>query len=1006
MAILVRDHEWAATPLGPRDAWPAPLHTLATLVLDTAQPMFVAWGPHRTLIYNDPFADILAARHPAALGADLLDTWPGPRDPIVEAVARAHAGVPVRLTNIPVCMPGEGHPDVAVFSVTVTPARATDGSVAGLLCTWTEVTAQIQSDRRRQEGETRLHSILEGMGEGFMILDHAFRVLEINREGLRIDGRRRDEIVGRHLLEAWPNLADPPTWETYRRAMTGRTQVDLVQQHRTPTGDLWLEVRAYPVDAGLAVFSRDVTVRHQVLEAAHAAAERLDLALTAGAIAGTWLWLLDPDVFTADERFAHSFGLDPDRCRAGLPVEDVLASIHPDHLDRVQTAIAAALRQGGPYRCEYPVRQHDGVFRWVEAIGRVELNTDGGPARFPGVLIDIEDRRAIEAERDHATDLLRTIVAAVPGVVYVKDRAGRMLVANQGTTDLIGRPPEDYIGRTDLEFLANPDEAAAVMATDRRIMETGEAEQIEEEVRLADGSPAIWLSNKTPLRDPSGRVIGLIGASVDITARKRAEAALAANEARLRSVLDNVPVGVILAEAPYGRINFWNAAVEQIFRHPVILSETVEDDREWRAFHEDGRRVEPQEYPLARVLATGQTADSEYLYACGDGVMRWVQVVGAPVLDSEGRLTGALIVCTDVDERNRAGSALRTALDSIPQIVWSSGPDGLYDFCNRRWYDLTGSTPDQALGTGWIDLVHPDDRDRTVARWHQALATGQPYDAQFRKRLANGLYTWVLSRALPLRPGPDAPVERWYGTCTEIDDLVAARSALATALNIKETLLAEVNHRVKNSLQLVSSLLTLQATRSTDSALRAALAEARGRIGVVAQVHRRLYQAGTHGRIDDLSTFILELCQDALAALGPAGGNIRLETSVPRWPISTPIDSAVPLALIVFELMTNAVKYAYPAGTGGIVGLDIDVPETGGLHIRFADHGVGLPGTFDSAQSRSVGMRVVHTLVRQLRGTMTVGQTDPSGGAAFTLAIPPWPEPVTPPDQTGPGMET
>lgn len=119
--------------------------------------------------------------------------------------------------------------------------------------------------------------------------------------------------------------------------------------------------------------------------------------------------------------------------------------------------------------------------------------------------------------------LAASIIEAVPGVVFAKDRQGRLILGNAGTTALIGLPPEEYIGRTDLEVLRDRDQALRVMANDRRIMETQEAEQIEEEVSLPDGTRAVWLSTKAPLFDAAGEVIGLVGSSLDITERKQAE---------------------------------------------------------------------------------------------------------------------------------------------------------------------------------------------------------------------------------------------------------------------------------------------------------------------------------------------------------------------------------------------------------------------------------------------------------------------------------------------------
>ena len=122
--------------------------------------------------------------------------------------------------------------------------------------------------------------------------------------------------------------------------------------------------------------------------------------------------------------------------------------------------------------------------------------------------------------------LLEAFAGALPGVIYAKDLAGRMLAVNRGAADLLGRTPAECLGKTDAELLADEAAAQAIMATDRRIMDTGTAEQVEERVDYPDGTTAIWLSTKSPLRDAAGHVVGLIGSSTDITERKATELAL------------------------------------------------------------------------------------------------------------------------------------------------------------------------------------------------------------------------------------------------------------------------------------------------------------------------------------------------------------------------------------------------------------------------------------------------------------------------------------------------
>jgi signal transduction histidine kinase/ActR/RegA family two-component response regulator len=135
----------------------------------------------------------------------------------------------------------------------------------------------------------------------------------------------------------------------------------------------------------------------------------VQLALAAGAIIGTWHWDLPTDRFTVDNAFALAFGLDPTLGREGLSLEQVIATVHPEDRDAIKSAITEAIGRGGAYAQQYRVLRADGRYYWIEANGRVEHADDGTPLRFPGVLIDVEERRSVERERDRATAALRAL---------------------------------------------------------------------------------------------------------------------------------------------------------------------------------------------------------------------------------------------------------------------------------------------------------------------------------------------------------------------------------------------------------------------------------------------------------------------------------------------------------------------------------------------------------------------------------------------------------------------
>ncbi|APX89185.1 hypothetical protein BV394_05195 [Brevirhabdus pacifica] len=260
------------------------------------------------------------------------------------------------------------------------------------------------------------------------------------------------------------------------------------------------------------------------------AQERVELALAAGAILGTWVWEVQADLFTADERFARSFGLDPKICSEGVGLDQVVVSIHPEDLPRVEKLIGEAIANGGNYRAEYRVKQYDGVYRWVEANGRCDLDAEGRPAHFPGVLIDIEQRRKTESDlRRREADLALLLDATADGF-YAVDRNGATTRCNAAFLRMLGfDKEEDVIGKQLHAVIhhSHPDgshyheEDCPIY----RVARDGGMAHIDDELLYhTDGTafpveywvrPVIW----------QGELQGAVCTIVDISERKRAEEA-------------------------------------------------------------------------------------------------------------------------------------------------------------------------------------------------------------------------------------------------------------------------------------------------------------------------------------------------------------------------------------------------------------------------------------------------------------------------------------------------
>ncbi|MBB4657579.1 HWE histidine kinase domain-containing protein [Parvularcula dongshanensis] len=223
---LLQAIDWGGTPLGPPDRWPDALKTLAQLVAASPQPMFLCWGPDRTLIYNDSYAEILADKHPAALGRDLLEVWSEIREDLSPIVEEAYAGRPVRMADITLVMHRRGHDEEAHFSFSYTPVRDASGEVGGFFCACEEITDQVKEERRVRL-RADLTERLRDLNDAAAVIERTNELLgayfdadcvgfaEIDPDGetytVRHEWRRPDfpSVIGRHRLNDFgPSLID------------------------------------------------------------------------------------------------------------------------------------------------------------------------------------------------------------------------------------------------------------------------------------------------------------------------------------------------------------------------------------------------------------------------------------------------------------------------------------------------------------------------------------------------------------------------------------------------------------------------------------------------------------------------------------------------------------------------------------------------------------------------------------------------------------------------------
>ncbi len=297
----------------------------------------------------------------------------------------------------------------------------------------------------------------------------------------------------------------------------------------------------------------------------------------------------------------------------------------------------------------------------------------------------------------------------------------------------------------------------------------------------------------------------------------------------------------------------------------------------------------------------------------------------------------------------------RALADSMPQMVWSTLPDGFHDYYNRRWYEFTGMPDGSTDGEGWNDMFHPDDQERAWKKWAQCLATGEPYEIEYRLRHHSGDYRWTIGRANPIRDA-SGTIVRWIGTCTDIDS--SKRAAEQT-----EILSRELSHRIKNIFAVISGLIGLSARQVPEA--RQFADELRDRVIALGRAHEFARPHSDESRMTIEESTLHGVLREMLRPY-PALDEQRI--SISGDDVAIDDRGATPLALVFHELATNAAKYGALATPDGRIDI---MSQLEGEDVVITWREQGGPPVNGPPSRTGFGSRLVDmSVVQQINGTI------------------------------------
>jgi PAS domain S-box-containing protein len=619
-----------------------------------------------------------------------------------------------------------------------------------------------------------------------------------------------------------------------------------------------------------------------------------------------------------------------------------------------------------------------------------------GSGRTPRKRNDITERQRVEEALLASEERYRVLVETLPDGVVVHSQ-GRVVFANSASATLIGAAsPAELVGKPVIQFVHPDYRLLALERIQRSLGEGVPAEIVEERFLRLDGTPIDVQVSASPFfysGEPA-----MMTVFRNITERKRAEEELKASEKKYRELYDFLPIPVYEMDLE-ANITAANRAIFETFRGTE--NDFKKGFNAWKLLSpEDVKRSADN---IQRLLKGEKVEGTEYNFARLDGSV-FPAIVISSVIYGHDRPTGLRGAIIDITERKGAEEALRRERELYLDLVntqpagvyrlrvlsnkvmsedgWISSKDAPYFFelISDRFCEIL-KLDRQAFddNPGIInDLVFDADKAGFARKNIEANLRMIPFMWEGRLVVAGApLWVHLESRPRPLEDGDTI----WTGILYDIAERKQAEEAVQASLREKEILLREIHHRVKNNMQIISSLFNLQSGHIQDENARRMLKEGQLRIRSMALVHEKLYQSRDLSNID-FADYLQSLSAHLFQFFRVKPDRIRLETDLKDAHLD--INSAVPCGLLVTELITNALKHAFPADRKGVVKIGLLRREDGFVELRVADDGVGFPEGLDFRCAESFGLQIVSLLVGQIEGTIELAREN---GTAFTVVF-------------------
>jgi PAS domain S-box-containing protein len=849
------------------------------------------------------------------------------------------------------------------------PLRDRQGNVNGAIEIIRDITETRAAVTALKERETELTHMLKSMINAFAIFDSVFdgkgdfvsyRFVYINDAYERITGVRNDEVRGRTVYEVWPGTEQGWIDAYGSVAITGVPRS--FEMYHRPTSKLYYcnVYRPWSSRDRFCVIFEDITERKKAEREILAIKTRLEGILNA---IPDLMFEVDREGFY---RSVYSKRMDlllvPPEQLIGKSLREVLP---PDVYDVARAALNEAFGTGFSHGRQYRLDLPHGPFWFELSIARM-TEVPGQDPRCICLSRDITARKQTGEALIKSENQYRKLFENAPVGIFRTNSRGEVLEVNNTMARILGLASAEDA----LRFYHNLGEQLYVNAVRRDeflqlLKKERSVENFEYDARSADGRiVTLSMNARVEAVGDDGSFI-IEGFTSDITAKKRAEEALAESENLSQSILNSVQHPIFGVE--YRRIIFANAAMEKLFgwkRDEFIGKSTrilFRNDDEWREY---GERLYSGLQRQKFVVF-----ESDIPFVTGDGKLLLCRNTVSWIGDDPGPGMKIVAIFEDITDQKRSDEMWKFALEGAGDGVWDWNAKTNRVYYSGQWKAMLGYE-DGDIGdtlSEWERLLHPEDRDHVFRDIERHFSGELPvYTSEHRLRCKDGTYKWILDRGKVIQRDNEGRPLRAIGTHADISRIKKSEVKLALALDENKALLRELQHRIKNTLGIITSLAGIESGADVDPSVKTALENIKGRMRALSNLYSLLYSSGDVKDVS-LDGYIRSVADTVVSAFSAPASGMNMGFDLEAMTIN--VKKATSFGLILNEFLTNAFKHAFSGG--GHIIIRVKLERSGGsIVLSVSNSGKGLSENFDPEKTEGFGLKLASMLARQHGGNV------------------------------------